>query len=252
MNNLKIFENKEFGEVRVRQKDGEFWFVAKDICEALEISKYRDAVNRLDRDERGSLLVDTPGGAQEMTAINEPGMYSLVLRSRKPEAKKFKRWVTHDVLPQLRKTGTYSIEDVPGKQFALETSKLLMPVMEDLNLSPESKMTALKHIYDEAGIKLPIHVQLSDNLLTATDIAKKIGVFSKNGNPHNQAVGAIINELEIKPNEVCVTMGENEKHQYSQKQYYPSVLEKVRGWLQIKGKPNRIETERGNYNVKYL
>lgn len=147
---------------------------------------------------------------------------------------------------------TNTVSDVSGKQFALESTKLLMPVMEELGLSPESKMTAIKCLYDEAGIPLPFHVQLPDNLLTCTDMAKKLGVYSNSGKPHHQAVGAIIAMLDIKTNEVCVTMGSNEKTQFSQNKYYPSVLDKVRGWLIIKGKPERIETERGNYNVQYL
>ena len=147
---------------------------------------------------------------------------------------------------------TSRISDISGKQFALESTKLLMPLMDELGISPESKMTTIKCIYDEAGIPLPFHVQLPDNLMTCTDIAKKIGIYSKSGKPHSQAVGAIIDMIDLKPNEVCVTMGNNEKHQYAQNQYYQSVLEKVRGWLTIKGKPKKIETGRGNYNVQYL
>jgi phage anti-repressor protein len=143
-------------------------------------------------------------------------------------------------------------QSVDGKQFALESTKMLMPLMEELQLSASSKMTAIKSIYEEAGINLPFHVQLPDNLLTCTDIAKRIGVYSNSGNPHHQAIGAIINDLDLKPNEIETTMGSNGSHQYSQEQYYPSVMEKVRGWLTIKGKPERVETERGNYNVQYL
>jgi prophage antirepressor-like protein len=87
---------------------GEPWFVGKDVCEALDFSQYRDAVARLDEeDKRVSVLVDTPGGKQEMTAINESGLYCLIFQSRKPAAKKFKRWVTCEVLPSLRKYGRY-------------------------------------------------------------------------------------------------------------------------------------------------
>ena len=107
MNNLQIFNNDQFGQIRTTVKDGEPLFVAADVCRALEISKYRDAVSRLDEDERGSFEVDTPGGTQKMTAVTESGLYSLVLGSRKPEAKAFKRWITHDVLPTIRKTGGY-------------------------------------------------------------------------------------------------------------------------------------------------
>lgn len=109
MNELQVFNNAMFGNVRIILQDNEPWFVAKDVCECLAISKHRDAISRLDTDERGSLKVDTLGGKQEMATVNEYGLYSLVLSSRKPEAKEFKRWITHDVLPSLRKYGTYSL-----------------------------------------------------------------------------------------------------------------------------------------------
>ena len=106
---MKVFNNAMFGNVRIILQDNEPWFVAKDVCECLAISKHRDAISRLDTDERGSLKVDTLGGKQEMATVNEYGLYSLVMSSRKPEAKEFKRWITHDVLPALRKTGSYSM-----------------------------------------------------------------------------------------------------------------------------------------------
>lgn len=107
MDNLQIFENERFGRVRTIEQNGEPWFIARDVCECLSIGKYRDAVSRLEEDERGSVEVDTPGGRQGMTAINEYGLYNLILSSRKPEAKEFKRWITHEVIPAIRKTGGY-------------------------------------------------------------------------------------------------------------------------------------------------
>lgn len=94
--------------VRTVLVGGEPWFVAKDVCDILEIANSRDAVGRLDEDEKGVVSTDTPGGRQEMAAVNEPGLYNLVMGSRKPEAKMFQRWVRHEVLPAIRKTGTYS------------------------------------------------------------------------------------------------------------------------------------------------
>lgn len=111
MNEVKIFENEKFGEIRTVVINGEPWFVAADVCRALEISNSRDAVQRLDEDEKGVVLTDTLGGQQSMTAINEPGLYVLVLGSRKPESKEFKRWITHDVIPTIRKTGGYVNND---------------------------------------------------------------------------------------------------------------------------------------------
>lgn len=101
-----VFENEEFGSLRVIQDEGgEPWFVAKDITDALGLD--RTATRRLDDDEKGVRSTHTPGGSQEMTFVTEAGFYSLVLASKKPEARAFKRWVTHEVLPQIRKTGGY-------------------------------------------------------------------------------------------------------------------------------------------------
>ena len=111
MNDLQIFENKDFGKVRIVTVDNLPWFVAADVCRALDIANSRDAVKRLDDDERGVVSTDTLGGIQEMTVVNESGLYSLVLGSRKPEAKQFKRWITHDVIPTIRKTGGYVNND---------------------------------------------------------------------------------------------------------------------------------------------
>ena len=107
MNDMKIFENSEFGAVRVVDVDGEPWFVARDVCECLELGNPRTSIALLDEDEKGVHTMDTPGGAQEMSIVSEAGLYSLILRSRKPEAKTFKRWITHEVLPAIRKHGGY-------------------------------------------------------------------------------------------------------------------------------------------------
>jgi prophage antirepressor-like protein len=105
---LQVFKYKE-NEIRTIFVDGEIWFVAADACKVLEHSDTAKAVSRLDEDEKGTNIIRTPGGPQEMLCINEPGFYSLVLTSRKPEAKPFKRWVTHEVIPSIRKTGNYSL-----------------------------------------------------------------------------------------------------------------------------------------------
>ena len=108
-------------QVRVVKIDEEPWFVAKDLCDVLEIKNSRDAMGRLDDDEKGVVLTDTPGGKQKVTVVNEPGMYALVLGSRKQEAKEFKRWITHEVLPSVRKTGGYS-SDTNAQLLSLQKS----------------------------------------------------------------------------------------------------------------------------------
>ena len=106
---LKCYQSDQFGSVRVVIRDGDPWFVAKDVCDALGLSDTSKACERLDDDEKGTNSIRTRGGMQEMTIVSEPGLYSLVLRSNKPEAKAFKRWITHDVIPSIRKTGKYSL-----------------------------------------------------------------------------------------------------------------------------------------------
>lgn len=96
--------------VRSVMIDGEPWFVGKDACEAVGITKYRDAIVQLDEDERVSAAVDTPGGAQQMALVSEAGVYALMLISRSPRVKSFRRWLTHEVVPSLRATGSYSVE----------------------------------------------------------------------------------------------------------------------------------------------
>lgn len=116
MNELKVFENQEFGKVRTIVRDGEPWFVAVDVCKSLEISNPSMALNRLDDDEKMTLNSTDGhsgkrGGAQSLNIVNEPGLYSLVIGSKKPEAKKFKRWITHEVIPKSRKALT-SLENI--------------------------------------------------------------------------------------------------------------------------------------------
>lgn len=117
----QVFENDEFGKLRVTQdENGEPGFVANDVCAILELKNPRSTLALLDEDEKGVHIVDTPGGKQQMTIITEPGFYKLVMRSRKPEAKAFQRWVTHEVLPAIRRDGGYMVarDETPEETMA--------------------------------------------------------------------------------------------------------------------------------------
>ena len=114
MNELQIFQNQEFGEVRSLVINNEPWFVGKDVAEALGYAKPTDAVRKqVEEDDRGVSNLETPGGKQNLVIINQSGLYSLILSSKLPNAKKFKRWVTSEVLPALRKAGRYEIPSDP-------------------------------------------------------------------------------------------------------------------------------------------
>lgn len=115
MNELLVFNNPNFGSVRTAEINGEPWFVAIDVCRSLGMSDTGKAVGRLDSDESTRIEIDHPqsvGKTIEVIAVNEPGLYSLVLGSRKKEAREFKRWITHEVIPSIRRTGSYSM-DIP-------------------------------------------------------------------------------------------------------------------------------------------
>ena len=104
MNEIKVFENPKFGSIRTVEQNGEPWFVVADVCKSLELGNPSQAMTRLDADEKSTLISNE---GKKLNIVNEPGLYTLVLSSRKPEAKLFKRWITHEVLPSIRKTGGY-------------------------------------------------------------------------------------------------------------------------------------------------
>ncbi len=123
-NNIQLFNYGE-SPVRTIMQDGEVWFVAKDVCDILDIKNSRDAVSSLDDDERITSEIPTPsnGGRSKLNFISESGLYTLIFKSIKPEAKAFRKWVTGTVLPTIRKTGSYSVGQ-PQPQSALPASSL--------------------------------------------------------------------------------------------------------------------------------
>ena len=136
-NKLQIFNNPEFGQIRTLEIGGEPWFAGKDVAEALGYSNTKDALSRHvdEEDKRGSRF-PTPSGEQTMTFINESGLYSLVLCSKLPSAKKFKRWITSEVLPALRKTGSYQANPMTAAQmFAMQAQ---------INLEQEQRLALME------------------------------------------------------------------------------------------------------------
>ena len=171
MNELQIFNNIEFGRIRVLEKEGQPWFVGKDICTILEIKNNRDAVARLDDDEKDVVSADTLGGKQNFQAINEYGLYSLVLGSRKPEAKQFKRWITHEVIPTIRKHGAYMTpqtieETLSNPDFIIQLATKLKEEQE-LNKKQQQIIGELKPRADYTD-----RILMNKGLVTITQIAK--------------------------------------------------------------------------------
>lgn len=141
MNELMIFENPEFGKIRSVEIDGEPWLVGKDVAQALGYTNPQKAIrDHVDEEDKGVNEMFTPGGKQEIAIINESGLYSLVLSSKLPGAKQFRRWVTSEVLPTIRKKGGYTHEP----KSAMEMLRLQSQAMFEL----DDRMTALEEKVD--------------------------------------------------------------------------------------------------------
>jgi anti-repressor protein len=145
-NELQVF-SYEGNDVRTVQRDGEPWLVLKDVCSILEISNSRMVSERLDNDEKGVSIIDTLGGKQELTVISESGLYNVIALSRKPEAKNFKRWVNHEVLPAIRKHGAYV---TPAK-------------IDEIMNDPDAWITLLTTLKDERAAKVQLQVEAAHN-----------------------------------------------------------------------------------------
>jgi anti-repressor protein len=143
MNELQIFKNEEFGEVRALEIDGDPWFIGKDVAEVLGYTNSRKALaDHVDDEDKGVTKCDTLGGSQELTVINESGLYSLILSSKLPSAKKFKRWVTSEVLPAIRKTGGYQIPQTYAealRRLADESERVERLALENKEMKPKAE-----------------------------------------------------------------------------------------------------------------
>ena len=178
MNDLQIFSNSEFGNIRTVTIDGEPWFVGKDIAEALGYANSKKALgDHVDlEDKRGSQIV-TPGGTQNMTIINESGMYSLILSSKLPCAKKFKRWVTSEVLPAIRKSGHYEAPGYAPKATSIgevvNLIKITRQTMKEQGATPTEIATTVKEICEQFGVNLP-QCFIKPKETTMTDVMQMI------------------------------------------------------------------------------
>jgi len=173
MNNIQVFTNQHFGQVRAVLRDGDPWFVAADVCKCLGLDKTQ--TRRLDHDEKGLYSIQTLGGTQDVVMVSEPGMYSLVLYSRKPEAQSFRRWITHEVLPAIRQEGAYMTPERLHE--VLEDPDTLIALAQRLKLL-QQKNRALADENETLLPKADYFDRLVDHEvnLTLRETAKELGV----------------------------------------------------------------------------
>lgn len=158
MNGLQIFQNDEFGSVRTLMIENEPWFVGKDVATALGYADPRATISKkVDTEDRGVAKMETPSGAQDTTIINESGLYSLILSSKLPNAKKFKRWVTSEVLPAIRKSGSYALTQ---EESELQERKLTTDdYIRAASIISTCKNERLPYVFDllkKGGIKIAL------------------------------------------------------------------------------------------------
>lgn len=174
-NSLQLFQNTNW-KIRVVMRDGDPWFVAKDVCDCLGVANSRDAVSRLDDDEKDVGKADTLGGSQDMVLISESGLYTLIMRSNKEQAKPFRRWVTGEVLPSIRKTGSYSVNQTQ------QQSMTCLP--QDYESALEALLTEVrknKALQAELTSEKEAHEKDNNDFKTGLDIlnAQKAQISSK-------------------------------------------------------------------------
>lgn len=219
MKNLTVFKNEQFGEVRVIDQNGEPWFVGKDVATSLGYERTADAIRQhVETEDKGVGEIQTPGGIQSATIINESGLYALIFGSKLESAKRFKHWVTSEVLPSIRKTGSYAAPKSKDERLHVmemnARSRMAQTYLKLANVDTlsDTYKTVLVSKASEvlAGEPiLPLPVSKHDKVYSAKEIGEIFGISANK-------VGRIANEHNLKIPEY----GEyrRDKSQYSAKE----------------------------------
>lgn len=192
MNELKIFENSDFGKIRTVLVDGEPYFVGKDVAEVLDYSNPRKAIkDHVDASDKGVTKCDTLGGVQDLTVINESGLYSLILSSKMPRAREFKHWVTSEILPSIRRHGLYAVDEVLANPdmlinalTALKEERAKTKVLEEQNAIQNQQIAELQPKASYYDLVLNCK-----DLVSVTTIAKDYGWSARKMNTYLHDLG---------------------------------------------------------------
>lgn len=253
MNELMIFKNEEFGQIRTVEIDGKPYFVGKDIANSLGYSNPRDAISR---HCKGVVKHDSfKEGGQNISLIPEGDMYRLITHSKLESAERFESWVFDEVLPTLRKTGSYEMpkKKPTHKEKLPSVNQMVKNIKGALNdAGVDSKYIAAEiiRIYSDNGypVKVPLISEVPV-LWDCTTMAKEFGILSESSRPHDKAVSAIIQKLDVSEDEIVKTAYSRNGHDGVTVQYKDSVFQKVKEWLEENGYPTLIEHRLSNGNT---
>ena len=205
MSNLQIFENEEFGEIRTVTIDNEPWFVGKDVATALGYSNSRDAIlKHVHEDDKGVAKCDTPSGKQEMTVINESGLYALIFGSKLDSAKRFKHWVTSEVLPSIRKNGNYQMMQHESSELSPQLQMLqgLLDQMKETEIANKKRDRQIALAQETAEKAVETTERMKDEIISPfnnwrDDINKKVRQISHaSGIPYQGLFTSMYSDLE--------------------------------------------------------
>lgn len=254
---IQIFKNEQFGQIRMIMQGDEPWFVGKDVAEILgytnpskALADHVDEEDKLNNESLSSL------GQRGGWLINESGLYSLILSSKLETAKAFKRWVTAEVLPSIRKHGEYVSPRKAQQRLGEVNSaaRIIRQTLREAGMAPQFVAVAMKSLYEPVGVEIPLEgITLNKRLFDATAIANRLGVLSRSGKPHAHAISAIIAQVDVLPEEkelVPFQSGTN-GHSGTNMQYTESVVTKVSLWLERHGYPTEISYKGKQYAVRY-
>lgn len=267
MHELMIFEGHE---VEVFELNGAVLFNPYHVGECLEMAPgtVKDHMSKMNK-KQVVKVKNSDVGLTNFRKLNnagenfltESGVYKLVFKSRKPNAEAFTDWVTDEVLPTLRETGSYEMPKAKknkSNRTALSSANMMvknvMSVLEKAKVEPVFIAAEVKRLYTDLGyeVKAPLVTdkEIMPKLYDCTEIARELGIYSTNNNPHNQAVSVIIKKLHIPDSEIVTAAFSQNGHDGITIQYKPSVLDDVKAWLSENNYPARIPYEDSKGNKK--
>lgn len=255
MQELQIFNSEEFGQVRTVEIDGVPYFVGKDIATALG---YKDTVNALKQHCRGVVkhhLMDSMGRKQTVSVITEGDMYRLITHSKLESAERFESWVFDEVLPALRKTGSYEMPESKAHAERLASVnnavKILTPLLEKAGCNSKIQLLTAKQLYEKAQVFLPVEITADKQYWDTVHIARQVGIcYKTSGKPADKAVNEIIRRIGVTEADYTDTWESKGKWQGTVRKYSDGVIERVKCWLADNDYPGGIEYRQSDGQMK--